>query len=77
MLYKEITKQLCIGEHMVRTHFVNIFRKLGVSSGTQAVLPALRNGWLTLDNPNSLCQRDNETISFSDFPLLITVVETI
>ena len=47
---REIARQLYIGERTIQTHFVNIFRKLRVGSRTEAVLHALKNGWLTLDD---------------------------
>ena len=47
---KEIASKLTISERTVQTHLVNIFRKLGVSSRTEAVLHALKKGWLTLDD---------------------------
>ncbi len=50
MSNKEIAKELSISERTVQTHLLNIFRKLGVNSRTQAVLYALKKGWITLDN---------------------------
>lgn len=47
---KEIAAKLFISERTVQTHFVNIFRKLGAKSRTDAVLRALREGYLTLEN---------------------------
>ncbi len=47
---KEIASRLNISERTVQTHLVNIFRKLRVSSRTEAVLHALKEGWLTLDD---------------------------
>jgi len=46
---KEIASELDISDRTVQTHLVRIFRELGVSSRTEAVLHALREGWLTLD----------------------------
>jgi len=46
---KGIAEKLYISERTAQTHLVNIFRKLGVSSRTQAVLYALRKGWISLD----------------------------
>jgi DNA-binding NarL/FixJ family response regulator len=34
----------------VQSHLVNIFRKLGVNSRTEAVLSAVKKGWLNLDD---------------------------
>ena len=50
MSNKEIARELFISERTVQTHLVNIFRKFGVNSRTQAVLNALKKGWLTLNN---------------------------
>lgn len=47
---KEIANLLDISERTVQTHLVNIFRKLRVSTRTEAVLHALKEGWLTLDD---------------------------
>ena len=47
---KEIASRLVIGERTVQTHFRNILRKLGVGSRTEAVLHALREGWIALDD---------------------------
>jgi len=46
---KEIAKRLDISNRTVQTHLLRIFRKLGVSSRTEAVLRAVKEGWLTLD----------------------------
>ncbi len=47
---KEISNHLDISERTVQTHLVNIFRKLEVSSRTEAVLRALKEGWISLDD---------------------------
>jgi NarL family two-component system response regulator LiaR len=47
---KEIASRLVISERTVQTHFRNILRKLGVGSRTEAVLRALREGWIALDD---------------------------
>ncbi len=51
---KQIACQLDVSERTVQTHMVNIFRKLRVSSRTEAVLQGLRQGWLTLDDLPSI-----------------------
>ncbi len=50
MSNRDIGKELGISERTVQTHMVNIFRKLKVGSRTEAVLHALREGWLTLED---------------------------
>jgi len=50
MSNKEIASELTVSERTVQTHLVNIFKKLSVSSRTQAVLYALRKGWLCLED---------------------------
>ena len=43
---KEIARRLVISERTVQTHLSNIFAKMEVGSRTEAVLVALRDGWL-------------------------------
>lgn len=50
MSNKEIAVDLGISERTVQTHLVNIFRKMRVDSRTEAVLHALKQGLLTLDD---------------------------
>jgi DNA-binding NarL/FixJ family response regulator len=47
---KEIGRELSISERTVQAHLLNVFRKLGVGSRTEAVLRALKEGWLTVDD---------------------------
>lgn len=47
---KQIGEELFISERTVQTHMVNIFQKLRVGSRTEAVLRALKEGWITLDD---------------------------
>jgi DNA-binding NarL/FixJ family response regulator len=46
MTNREIALQLSIDARAVETHLVNIFRRLGVGSRAEAVLYALKEGWL-------------------------------
>ena len=50
MSNKGIAEELFISERTVQTHLVNIFRKTGASSRTQAVLYVLKKGWITIDD---------------------------
>jgi len=50
MTNREIGNQLGISVRTVQVHLSNIFGKLGVGSRTEAVLHALRKGWLTLED---------------------------
>jgi len=49
MTNKQIAGELNISDNTVGTHLVNIFRKLGVESRTEATLYALREGLITTD----------------------------
>jgi DNA-binding NarL/FixJ family response regulator len=45
---KEIARDLNISERTVQSHLSNIFSKLNVDSRTEAVLEALKEGWLDI-----------------------------
>lgn len=45
----DIAKELSISLRTVQRHFTSVFKKLQVSSRTEAILRGLREGWLTLD----------------------------
>ena len=47
---RDIGRALWIGETTVKTHVSHILRKLGVSDRTQAVLAAVRDGLVSLEN---------------------------
>lgn len=47
---QDIAHQLSLSVRTVQTHLSNIFGKMGVSSRTEAVLDALKKGWLTLQD---------------------------
>ncbi len=46
---KEIARALAISDQTVKNHMTAILRKLAVNDRTQAVIQALRHGWLKLD----------------------------
>lgn len=46
---RAIGRQLGISDRTVQGHLANIFGKLGVNTRTEAVLLAMKQGWLTLD----------------------------
>ncbi|MBA7613902.1 Transcriptional regulatory protein LnrK [subsurface metagenome] len=59
MSNKQISRELGISESTVGTHLVNVFRKLDVESRTEAVIYALRKGWLTVRDLDREVARDN------------------
>jgi len=47
---REVAAHLSIAERTVKGHLTNIFQKLSVASRTEAVLGALRRGWISLED---------------------------
>jgi DNA-binding NarL/FixJ family response regulator len=47
---QDIARELSLSVRTVQTHLGNIFGKMGVGSRTEAVLGAIRRGWLTLQD---------------------------
>lgn len=50
MSNKEIAQKLGVGVRTVKGHLVNIFAKMRVSSRTEAVLSALKQDWISLED---------------------------
>ncbi len=50
MSNREIAQELTISVRTVQTHITNVFNKMGVGSRTEAVVHALRKGWITLED---------------------------
>jgi len=50
MSNQDIATQLYLSRRTIQAHLANIFRKMDVGSRTEAVLQAMRKGWLGLDD---------------------------
>lgn len=50
MSNQDIATRLYLSRRTIQSHLANIFRKMDVGSRTEAVLQALRKGWLGLDD---------------------------
>jgi DNA-binding NarL/FixJ family response regulator len=48
---KQIAAELGVSSRTVQTHLTRVFGKLGVSSRTEAVLEAIKRGWVRPDLP--------------------------
>ena len=49
MSNKEIAEELCVTIRTVKAHLSSVFVKMNVASRTEAILEAVRQGWLDLD----------------------------
>lgn len=55
MSNKEIAEKLSVTVRTVKAHISNVFAKMDVASRTEAILKAMREGWLELDKaPNNV-----------------------
>lgn len=50
MTNEQIARELVLSVRTVQGHLHNVFGKMGVASRTEAVVQALREGWLTLED---------------------------
>jgi len=50
MSNQSIARHLCLSRRTVQSHLANIFRKMNVSSRTEATIQAFGRGWLTLSD---------------------------
>jgi DNA-binding NarL/FixJ family response regulator len=59
---KEIAAELALSVPTVKAHLVNIFNKMAVGSRTEAVLQAVRRGWIQMEDvaPASLLSLDGD-----------------
>ena len=55
---KEIAAELGLSLPTVKAHLVNTFNKTGVGSRTEAVLQALRRGWIHMEDVTSKAPDD-------------------
>ncbi len=46
---KEIAARLALSVPTVKVHLVNLFNKMGVGSRTEAVVEAVRQGWIDVE----------------------------
>jgi len=49
MTNRQIASELALSVHTVRTHLGNVFKKLGVSSRTEALACAAKHGWVEFE----------------------------
>jgi len=47
---RDIAAQLGVGERTVKGHLMSIFDKMHVNSRTEAVMQALKRGWINIDD---------------------------
>jgi NarL family two-component system response regulator LiaR len=50
---KDIARELCLSVRTVQAHFTSVFKKLQVSSRSEALLRGLKEGWLSLADVSS------------------------
>ena len=50
MSNKDIATEFSLSVRTVEAHFTTILNKLGVGCRTEAIIRALKNGWLVLDD---------------------------
>lgn len=60
---KEIAAELALTLPTVKAHFVNIFNKMGVGSRTEAVMEAIRHGWVDVDSDDPESDATDPTLS--------------
>jgi DNA-binding NarL/FixJ family response regulator len=50
---KEIASELFVSEQTVKNHMTSVFKKMEVEDRVQALLFAVRHGWVTFAQPRS------------------------